>query len=470
MIFLDKKRWSRRAVLSRFAAGAALSPFLPLLNSVSAAQSAGPVKRFVQWFYPLGTRPEYYFPKGGETDFQLGEVLSPFANGLREDLVILKGMYHSGGMNEPHDPMPAFTCSFTENDLVGYGPAHGDPDVAANNGTSIDQYLASRMKGSTAYPILLFDICNNGGGNPVYHANSKLNHKGVPGEGSPYAAFDRLFAGLVPAASGGAPDPALERIRSEKRSVLDLVMAELTTLETQVIAAHDKDQLQHHLDGLRSMEMRLQNPTIAVGEGCAPPVVDKNNQIDKLSYVNMAVLGKLQMDIAVASLACDMTRVVNIQWSRPGSDEPVPPVISDNYHGLTHNPADDTGMIGAIRDASKLFNTHLAYFAQQLKSRADGIGTMLDTTTILSNSEVGEPNGHTHHDVPYLLVGGSAGYKTGRYLQYSKPTYGNRLMVAVCHALGYTDVQRYGDTDKIADFPPDLKGLDRGTGPLERLL
>ncbi len=463
MHFHDKARWSRRSILSRFAVGAALAPFLPQLSTIAEAAGPGSIKRYVQWFWPLGTRPESFWPSGGESDFQMSEVLAPLQS-LQGDLIVFKNIDHSGGVNEPHDPMPCFTCSYTENDLVGYGPAYNDPGVVAK-GTSLDQYVAERWQGMAAFPILLFDICNNGGNNAGYHANSKLNYKGVPGEGSPYAAFDRLFAGFsAPPASGGGPDPALERIRNERRSVLDLVTSELKTLESTVLAAHDKDQLQRHLAGLRAMELRLQNP-VMLGEGCRVPVLDANGRIDKLSYDNISMLGKLQMDIALASLACDFTRVVNIQWSRPGTDEPVPPHIGDNYHGVTHNAPDDQGMIKAIRETSTFFMGHLAYFAQQLKGMADGEGSVLDTTTIFANSEVGEPNEHTHRNVPYMILGGSAAYKTGRFLDYSSPVYANRLVVALCHAMGFSDVQRYGDTDKVDNF-----GVERGTGPIERFV
>ena len=75
----------------------------------------------------------------------------------------------------------------------------------------------------------------------------------------------------------------------------------------------------------------------------------------------------------------------------------------------------------------------------------------------LVRHEIGEGRSHDISNVPFVLAGGGkAGVGTGRYLKLAQ-TYNNRLLVSLCHFMGYTDVQKFGS-------------LDDGTGPLPGLL
>ena len=397
MLIKDPNKWSRRRVLAGLGAGAALSPFVPLLPSLAEAQTAEPIKRYCQWFYPLGTSPESYFPSGSETDWQLSSVLEPLEK-LKGDLIVFRGLDQTKTVANPHDAACVFTGSVAALDLIGHGPGYGDPNIVGQ-GTSVDQYLAARWGKDKPYSLLQLDICNNGGpagsaAGATFHTNSRLNYQGVPGENDPYAAFDRLFANAAPAPGQTGPDPKAERIRREKRSVIDNVLQELTTLQNRSIHKGDKDILEAHLQNVRSLERRLQSPGLEAT--CAPPVIDKAGKIDPLSYANLLVLGKLQMDIGLAAFACDLTRVLNIQWMRNGTDESLPMLDIGNYHGLTHSAPGDAGMLEKVRQASRLFHEQLAYFAQRLKDTPEGDGSMLDHTIILTGSDVSEPQLHSN--------------------------------------------------------------------------
>jgi hypothetical protein len=468
MLIKDPKKWSRRRVLAGLGAGAALMPFVPLLPSLAEAQTAEKIKRYVQWFYPLGTNPGAYFPSGGETDWQISNVLEPLKN-LRDSLIVFSGMDQTKAVAEPHDAACVFTGSVPENDLVGYGPGHGDQNIVGQ-GTSLDQYLAGRWGKDKPYSIIQLDICNNGGpaggAGATWHSNSRLDYKGIPGERDPYAAFDRLFAGIAPSMPGQmGPDPKAERIRAQKQSVIDQVLRELTVLQTTSISQADKDMLEAHLEGIRGIERRLQSGG-AVAANCGAPAVDKSQKLGALDYTKLLELGKLQMDIAFSAISCDLTRVINFQWMRNGTDESIPMLDIGNYHGLTHGSPGDPGMMEKIRQASLLFHEQLAYFAQRLKDTQEGETNMLDHTIILTGSDVSEPNSHTEKNHPYLIVGGSNVFRTGRHLQFGK-IFSNRLFVSICQAVGMTEVQLYGDMDKSSDHPA-FKG-DRGSGPIAEM-
>ena len=63
----------------------------------------------------------------------------------------------------------------------------------------------------------------------------------------------------------------------------------------------------------------------------------------KLSDINnYPAIGKSQMDILVAALACGQTRIASLQWSRSVSDIPMPWLnIGTGHHTLSHKPDSD---------------------------------------------------------------------------------------------------------------------------------
>jgi hypothetical protein len=170
---------------------------------------------------------------------------------------------------------------------------------------------------------------------------------------------------------------------------------------------------------------------------------------------------KAQMDNAVAALTCDLTRSVVLQLGRGGSDATYPWLgLNDNHHGWTHSAPGDAGMIANATKLSTWFSEQVLYLLQQLASVKEGDGTLLDNTILLWSTEVAEGESHSYMNMPYVLAGGGGGkLRPGRYLKYSN-TRSNRLFVSICHAMGFPEVEYYGDTD-AGDF---------GKGPLQGLI
>ena len=100
-----------------------------------------------------------------------------------------------------------------------------------------------------------------------------------------------------------------DKLRVQRKSVLDLVRFELQTLQTR-LGGQDKKKLDQHLEQLRSAESRLSAPAGAGGgaiAGYRPPTRDS---VPKLGYTfkdqdNFPKIVQLQLDMAVAALATD---------------------------------------------------------------------------------------------------------------------------------------------------------------------
>ncbi len=80
---------------------------------------------------------------------------------------------------------------------------------------------------------------------------------------------------------------------------------------------------------------------------------------------------------------------------------------------------------------------------------------MLDHTTVVWTNELGKGNSHTRNDIPFVMVGGGLGFKTGRALKYDHVPH-NRLLLSISEAMGHP-VKTFGNPDYCGDGP--LTGL-----------
>lgn len=457
------KSLKRRDVLRALGTSLSLAPFIPLLDREAEAQAGQFPVRYIQFFTPLGTWLDHWRPQGGESDFTLSQILAPLEP-MKKYLTILDGVQQSsGGGMPPHEEGTAcsFSANFIRSPLSDRGPAKDDPKVSGR-GQSLDQYFATRLAGQTPFKQLNLGVTPNTDGRIGGDCYCSVNDwYPIPTEDDPSAAFQRLFTGLPTPIGSPTQDPAaIARKLAEEKSILDLVGADLTDLRGKV-GSSEYQKIDQHLAHLRALELRLTggtNGNAPTKEGCAAP--PKGSTLDFKSFDNQPMLLKAQMDNAVAALSCDLTRSVVLQLGRGGSDATYPWLgLNNNHHGWTHSSPGDPGMVASATKFSTWCAEQLLYLLQQLASVKEGDGTLLDHTVLLWSTEVAEGESHSYNNMPYVIAGGAGGaFPSGRYLKY-KNTRSNRLFVSMCHAMGFPEVEYYGDTD-AGDF---------GKGPLPGL-
>jgi hypothetical protein len=94
---------------------------------------------------------------------------------------------------------------------------------------------------------------------------------------------------------------------------------------------------------------------------------------------------------------------------------------------------------------------------QKLEAVTENGQSMLDNTLIVWGNELGKGNTHSHHPIPIVLAGGAGDYfRMGRSIDVDD-VINNRLLVSICHYMGLTDQQEFGN-------------LDNGSGPLAGLV
>ena len=468
-----RRKWSRRTFLRAAGvtgAAATLAPFLPV---PMAEAGVGP-KRLVLITNGQGTDFTRWRPTGTETDFTLSHQLDPLA-AYQNRMLVLDGVdneaaYHGEagghfGMSTLWTGVPIPPGTVREEGV-------GWPQAA-----SVERQIAARVGTETPFDAFYWGTwpASLSGGNQG--PNGIAYHRGpdqpIEPELYPDRAFDRLFDGVT------GDEATIARLRLERRSVIDLVKGEIGRVRVE-LPQHDKDRLDAHLAGIRSLEERLAD----LAPMCTPPARPRDfTERDSRNYDNHPEITRLQFQLMAHALACDLTRVACFQW--PHSEGTAYWLEDEGYagfgslHTAAHQMSYEEIDGVAVPDADRLIARE--NLGNLTRWRADTIARdfldqllpdVLDCSLLVWASEMSEGGTHSNRNIPLVMVQGDGfGYfRTGRHLRWGEfDPYDNfrnysggqtmsKVLVSLCHAMGMTDVQSVGD------YP------DRPTGPLQELL
>lgn len=447
---MNATRYTRRALLSRIGAGAALVPFVPLLEE---ARAATPPKRFILWFHPTGSVLPDWRPTGTETAWTPSPILAPLEK-WKPYLTVVDGVgFRSGGggQDNPHGQGMAklWTGSFMRTRNGRVGDVGGYP-----GGPSVDQVIAQKIGGATKFRSLELRVTNGGeNNNGASHRQSySAADTPVAAERDPYAVFDRVFKDLN--AGGAAPsgNESAARLRAERRSVLDLVKRQLGAL-TPRLGTEDRRKLDAHLEGIRSIEQRLATPPAEAV--CKAPSLENERIMNIDNNANLPILGKLMMDMMVAALRCDLTRVSSLMYAAAFPRTTYPFLgVNESHHDISHRSPSQMAARQQLVKVNAWYSEQIAYLLQKLSEVPEGSGTMLDNVLFASCTEISTMGTHDWKSMPFLIAGRAGGQLSGgRFLRFPAGTMHNRLLVSFCQMMGVPEVQTFGD-------------MDQGTGPL----
>jgi hypothetical protein len=435
---MNPLRFTRRNLLRGSLAATAAIPLLDA-RRVNGADPAP--TRFVVFTTPNGTRNNLFWPSGTETS----SVGSEHARG-------------TGGMLTAR-PLKS------SNQFVSFG----NTTSGWGTGQSIDQYLVERLAPTTPHKSLHLGVHVRDA-----EVRARIAYSGadspIPPREDPAEVFDTLFSGVMGPNPNpnmpGTPDPAIERLRLQRKSVFDVTRAETERL-LQILGAEDKAKLDKHMTHMREVEQRLLavSPGTEPGTGgtgggvttCTPPAMSDVNLADDSAY---AKAGMLQMDLAAAALACDQTRILTFQWSYSESEHLFQFLnnINGNHHAISHDFGSSGTNFEAYNAIQTWYTEQLAYFLGKLDSYAEGDKTLLDNTILLWATEIGEATQHDLTLMPYVLAGSAGGkFRTGRFIDYGTTRHdNNQLLVSIAHAMGADDLTSFGDASGKTGPLPSL--------------
>ena len=411
-MIVTKKALPRRTFLR----GAGVSLALPLLDSMipaftARAATANPVRRLGFVYIPMGCNWLQFFPKDVGKITELSPTLSTLAPVLDQVTVIsnleLKNSYSPG--NHATSNAGFLSCArakMTEG---------ADYELA----TTVDQIAAKQLGKETRLPSLELTTESttpigacDGGMSCVYETSLSWSSPTtpLPAEANPRVVFERLFG------DGGSAADQLAALR-EDGSLIDWLSEDIAHIQKK-LGPGDRTKLSQYLESVREIERRIQR---AEEQTTKSPMPDLSRPIGVPSAYADHV--KLMFDLQVLALQADITRVLTFQLAREASTRTYPEVgVTEAHHPTSHH-GNDPEKLAKLAKINAYHVSLFAYYVEKLKSTPDGEGSLLDHSTILLGSGMGNPDVHDHVNLPIVLVGGGAGkLMGGRHIKNAEPT------------------------------------------------
>ena len=406
-MIITKKALSRRTMLR--GVGTALA--LPLLDAMIpaltplAASEGKPVQRLGFVYIPMGAYMERWTPPGHDLT-----QLSPTLRSLRpftDQLTVLTNL-------EIRNAYPG-THATSNASFLSCATSKWTESSDYELGTTVDQLAAQSIGKDTRLPSLelAMDLlttvgqCDNGYA-CVYQNNLSWSSPTtpLPAEAHPRIAFERLFG------EGGSVVDRMAELR-KRASLLDVVTDDISRLRKK-LGADDQVKISQYLDTVREVERRIQKAETETADGRA-------RDLDRPLGVPAAYAdhAKLMFDLQVLALQSDVTRVITFQLARETSTRTYPEIgVSDPHHPLTHNGGDPE-KLAKVALINEFHVSLFSYFLDRLKATPDGDGTLLDHTTYLYGSGMGNGDVHDHVNMPMLVAGGGH-RKGGQHIRFKE--------------------------------------------------
>lgn len=386
--------FSRGSVLQRRTmlrgTGVALGlPWLSAMQPAFAARNNEPPRRFVALTLGLGLLGENLNPEAAGTDYQPSPYLTQ-VNDLRDHFTVVSGSSHPE-VNGGHR---------AEASILSAQPM-GSAGQARNT-ISLDQLLARNLGHHTRFPSLV--LSSRGSNSPSYTANGSM----IPAQDSP----SQLFAQLFIDDSEAEQRRQVSRIR-EGRSIMDLVQDDSRRL-ARTLGRGDQQRLDEYLTSVRDLEQRLTSGEEWVQR--PKPVVDASRPVDIRNSNDFIGMQKLMTDMIRLALETDSTRFITYHLGGSGGVVPLDGV-QEGYHSLSHHGLDEMKLEQlAIVEAAII--AAWGEFLRDLSAKRDNGHSLLEQTTILLTSNLGNASNHSNRNMPVLLAGGH--FRHGQHLAFDQ--------------------------------------------------
>ncbi len=415
---------TRRDFLRRLGLSAAALPFLPALPSLAREAAAGAkMQRIIFVFTPNGTIPPEFWPDETGPDFKLKRILAPLEP-YKSRLMTLKGVCNKiRGDGDGH--MRGMSCLLTADELLP-GNIQGGSDKPAGwaRNISIDQeirnFLQARPETATRFGSLELGVAVPNRADPWTRESYAGANQPMAPNSDPYSLFDKLY--------GQAKD------RENLGSVLDEVREDLRAIASK-IDRQERELLEKHETFVREMERDLQSAN-TVNLVFPPPALEQGVALDN---DGIPKISGMQADLLLNAFANGMARVASLQYTNSVGQARMRWLdIHEDHHHLSHEPDGNADAQEKLVKINTWLCGEIAALARKLDAIPEpgGQGTMLDNTTIVWTNELGKGNSHSLDNIPFVLVGGGLGFKTGQAMQFDNVPH-NRLWLSIAHAFGH---------------------------------
>ena len=413
------KPLNRRTVLRGIGATLALPSLDAMLPQRASAEQTARAQRLIAIETNQGILPKYFFPEGEGRDYKASHYLQILED-FREKMTIFSGVSHpqvDGGHS-------AEKCFLTAAPHPGRG--------GFRNSISVDQYAADRIGHLTRFPSLSLAV---GTRQSLSYTQSGVQ---IPGEDSPSRLYRKLFV-------QGSPTEVEAQVAKlrQGRSILDSVGDRAKRLEKRV-GASDREKLDQFFTGVRELEQRLhkseeweKQPKVSVEMEMPKDFKDPGALIERT---------RVMYDLARIAMETDSTRLISI-YVHQNVAKPNIPGVDTGTHPLTHhgNQPEKLEQLRLIEEA-------------QFKELATLLGGLrksdiLDQTSVIYGTCMGNANAHTNNNLPVLIAGGGFRHSQHQALGGTHDYPLPNLFVSVLQRLGV-------EADSFATSTGTMRGLE----------
>ena len=351
---------------------------LPMLESLSFA-GAKPYARMVNICATLGLYADSWFPKTTGIEYEPSEYLKHI-DVFRDRYTVFSGLGHQNQTGrQAHNSEITWLTSAEHPGLDGFV-----------NTVSLDQAAAEFIGYETRFPSLVLATNN---------AQSQSYTKGgvmIPAETSPSTLFTQLFL---------QGDPATVTRETQRLtdggSILDHLQSETAALLPQ-ISNSDRQKLDAYYEALRSAEREL--VSVRAWHDQPKPKINQAVPVDIENRADLVGRFRSMLKLIPLILETDSSRVVSLMIQDHG-------VVLDGFdavvdqHNLSHHGQNES-KITNLRQVENVIVKTFGDLLTTLSERHDDGSSLLDSTTVLFGSNLGNANSHSAKDLPILVAGG----------------------------------------------------------------
>ena len=402
---------------------------LPLLSAMTPAFATAPPapKRFLAMNAGLGFHAPHFIPDKAGTDYKAPIYLEKLAK-HRKDFTVFSGLSHpNSNGNNGHASELTWLTGAPRPGLAGF-----------KNTISLDQLMARHVGATTRFPSLTL---GTNGQSLSWTANGVQ----IPSQSHPTKVFRQLF---VKSTESEVTDE-LKNIESG-RSILDTVLGDAKALN-KTLGERDREKLDEYFTSVRELEIRLQQNKEWAKR--PKPKVDFNEPQDIADRYDILAKQSLMYDLVLLALQTDSTRVIAFSI---GGFNAVPSNIAGvktDWHMLSHHGRDEDKIAELTRIESAEFEV-FSKFLTKLKKVKEADGHLLNHTSVLFGSNLGNASSHSWRNLPILLAGG--GYKHGHHVAHdpdNNTPFAN-LFLPLAQRMGL-EIEKFGSSTK-----PTIRGLE----------
>jgi hypothetical protein len=254
------------------------------------------------------------------------------------------------------------------------------------------------------------------------------------GDQNPYLLYSKLVGLTSTTSTGGTTtDPVAAELAATRKSVNDLVRAELSSLmNNSALSTDDKNRLQLHFQSIRDVEVTMGN----TGMMCTTSGLDTttlNSYKSNFSWHQdggmVETVTLLHMQLVALAFACNFNRVATLQWGdgTDGNKYNTPSSMALGtwtFHQISHRIMSD----GATGNNATAEQAHHEIDGVRMQTLAKGLDAfaarnLQNSAQVMFATHISDGPSHSGINVPHIIWGNAGGFlKTGQFLDPGKVT------------------------------------------------